>query len=234
MALECLVVVREPKLQKAFRGLLIGIGVQARVAVEVEQAMQTMRDARLDAVIVDCCDFPEGPELIRTMRRMPTNTNAVAFAVMPQNSTSQACSQTEAHFVLQQPLSIDLLTRTFRAARNLMLQEQRRFFRYPVQTPVTLSSSGGEISGECTTLSSGGLALQPLEALDSTWSGQVKFELPERGGSVEARAEVAWMLPNKTAGLRFTSMNDTIRTRLEQWVAARVVEDEPRVVAAVK
>ncbi|HKD90395.1 MAG TPA: PilZ domain-containing protein [Terriglobales bacterium] len=231
MALECLVVVREPKLQKAFRGLLTGIGVQARVATDVEQAMQTMRDARLDAVIVDCCDFAEGPQLIRTMRHMPANTNAVAFAVMPQNSTSQACSETEAHFVLQQPLSIDVLTRTFRAARNLMLQEQRRFFRYPVQTPVTLSGNGGEIRGKCTTLSSGGLALQPLEALESTWSGKVMFDLPEQGGSVEARAEVAWMLPNKTAGLRFTSMSDNIRTQLEQWVAARVVEDEPSALA---
>jgi hypothetical protein len=62
--------------------------------------------------------------------------------------------------------------------------------------------------------------------------GKVKFELPERGGSVEARAEVAWMLPNKTAGLRFTSMSDSIRVRLEQWIAARVVEDEPSVVPA--
>jgi hypothetical protein len=194
--------------------------------------MQIMRDARLDAVIVDCCDFAEGPQLIRTMRRMPANTHAIAFAVMPQNATSQACSQTEAHFVLQQPLSIDLLTRTFRAARNLMLQEQRRFFRYPVQTAVTLSGSSGELRGRCTNLSAGGLALLPLEGLESTWSGKVKFELPERGGTVEGRAEVAWMLPNKTAGLRFTSMSDSIRTQLEQWIAARVVEDEPSPVGA--
>src|ERR1051325_2811458 len=120
MAVECLVVVREPKLQRAISGLLTGLGVQSRIASSMEQATTAIRESRLDAVIVDCADFSEGAQLIRGMRKLPANSRWIAFAIVPQNSTSSSRMETEAHFVLQQPLSIDLMSRSLRAARNLM------------------------------------------------------------------------------------------------------------------
>lgn len=234
MGVECLVVVREPKLQRAISGLLNGLGVQPRLASNVEEATTAIRERRLDAVIVDCCDFAEGIQLIRGMRKLPANAHSIAFAIVPQNSTSNTRGETEAHFVLQQPLSIDLMSRSLRAARNLMLQESRRFFRHAVELSVTLNSSGDELRAQCTNISAGGMALKPHPLLESNWSGKVKFDLPEHGGVIEARAEVAWLLPDKTAGLRFTAINDKTRVVLEQWISARVAEDEPAVQAPAK
>lgn len=230
MALECLVVVREPKLQRALSTLLTGLGVHTQMVPDLEQAAKAIRESRLDAVIVDCCDFAEGPQLIRTMRKMPSNARSITFAILPPNAGSQLRSETAAHFILQQPLSVDLITRSLRAARNLMLQEKRRFFRYPVDFAVTLTSSGEELRARCSNVSAGGMALRAHEVLTSTWAGKVRFELPERGGVIDAKAEVAWMLPDKTAGLRFTMIDDKLRTKLEQWISARVADEEPSAV----
>ncbi|HZU22901.1 MAG TPA: PilZ domain-containing protein [Terriglobales bacterium] len=227
MALECLVVVREPKLQRALSGLLTGLGVHTRMVPDPEQATKAISESRLDAVIVDCCDFADGPKFIRSMRKLPANAHSITFAILPPSATSKARTETEAHFILQQPLSLDLITRSLRAARNLMLQEKRRFFRYPVNLPVSLVSAGEELKARCTNVSAGGMALASHPVLESTWAGRLKFELPEKGGVIEAKAEVAWMLPDKTAGLRFTTIADNVRTVLEQWISARVVDEEP-------
>jgi CheY-like chemotaxis protein len=227
MALECLVVVREPKLQRALSSLLTGLGVHTTIVPDPEQATKAIQESRLDAVIVDCCDFADGPQFIRNMRKMPSNGHSITFAILPPNSSSKARTETEAHFILQQPLSLDLITRSLRAARNLMLQERRRFFRYAIDLPVTLTSGGEEMKIRCSNLSAGGMALHANAVLEPNWTGKLRFELPEKGGAIEARAEVAWMLPDKTAGLRFTMIADTLRTQLEQWISARVADEEP-------
>jgi CheY-like chemotaxis protein len=226
MALQCLVVVREPKLQRALSGLLGGMGVHTRVVPDAAQATKVIGESRMDAVIVDC-EVPEGPQLIRNMRKQPANAHSITFAILPQSAAGNARTESEAHFVLQQPLSIDLITRSLRAARNLMLQEQRRYFRYPVELAVSLFSGGEELRSKTTNVSAGGMALKPNPSLDSNWTGRVKFELPDKGGVIESKAEVVWMLPDKTAGLRFTQMADAMRAQLERWISARVVEDEP-------
>lgn len=232
MALECLVVVREPKLQRALSSLLTGLGVHTTMVPSPEQAMSAIRESRLDAVIVDCCDFADGPQFIRNMRKMPSNGHSITFAILPPNASSSARTQTEAHFILQQPLSLDLITRSLRAARNLMLQERRRFFRYAIELPVTLISGGEELKVRCTNLSAGGMALQANTVMEPNWTGRLRFELPEKGGTIDAKAEVAWMLPDKTTGVRFTMISDTLRTQLEQWISARVADEEPATVPA--
>ena len=227
MAMECLVAVRDPRLQRVLTGLLSGLGMQSSLVTEAAPALAAVRDRRLDAVIVDCCEIADGNEIIRSLRTSQANPRAIAFAIIPKESSAAQRTETQAHFVLQHPLSVDFLTRSLRAARSLMLQEQRRYFRCAIDLPVTLSSAAGELLLRAWNLSAGGMAVRSQAQLPREWKGRVNFELPERGGAIVAQAEIAWILPDSSAGVRFTQIGERVRTQLEQWIGGRVVEEEP-------
>jgi CheY-like chemotaxis protein len=225
MAMECLVAVRDPRLQRVIAGLLSGLGMQSRIANDAQQALAAVRERRLDAVIVDCGEIAEGGEIIRATRTSPANMRAIAFAIVPKEASAVARTETQAHFVLQHPLSVDFMTRSLRAARSLMLQEQRRYFRCPVDLPVVLTNASGQLHLMACNLSAGGMALRPHPELPRDWKGRVNFDLPQ-AASIAAQAEMAWMLPDSSAGIRFTQIGDRFRTQLEQWISSRVVDEE--------
>ena len=225
MAVECLLAVRDPKLQRVLSGLLAGLGMQHHVVGDSEHALSSMQERRLDAVIVDCCGIPGGPDIIRQMRKLPANSRTIAFAILPSDATAEVRSATGAHFVLQHPLSIDLMTRSLRAARDLMLQERRRYFRCAVELSVTIGGSQ-ELVLRTTNLSAGGMAVSSNPHLESNWRGKLQFALPDKRGAIAAQGEIAWMLPDRTAGIRFTQIADSCRTLLEQWISGRVADEQ--------
>jgi len=229
MGMDCLVLLREPKLQSMLRGLLGGMDIEAHLAVDPDEAMDAMTRTKFDAVIVDCCEFKNGAAIIRSMRQLAPNGKTIAFAILPADIPQHLRTEIPAHFVVQQPLSVDLMTRSLRAARNMMLQERRRYFRYAVELRVTLETMHAgvyeELQVRTTNLSVGGMAVVAPAHLKSSWFGKIQFNLPDGGGRIEARGEIAWLLTGKTAGLRFTQISDKHRTAIEQWISARVVEE---------
>ena len=231
MAMDCLVLLSDPKLQCVLSGLLGGLDIAVHLAVDPDEALGAMMQTKFDAVIVDCCEFANGAAIIRSMRQLAPNGKTIAFAILPADMPQHLRTEIQAHFVIQQPLSVDLMTRSLRAARDMMLQERRRYFRYAIELRVTLETMHAgamyeELQVRTTNLSAGGMAVVVNAHLKPSWFGKIQFSLPEGGGRIEARGEIAWLLAGKTAGLRFTQISDKHRTAIEQWISSRVVEDD--------
>ena len=77
MGMDCLVLLREPKLQSMLRGLLGGMDIEAHLAVDPDEAMDAMTRTKFDAVIVDCCEFKNGAAIIRSMRQLAPNGKTI-------------------------------------------------------------------------------------------------------------------------------------------------------------
>lgn len=138
MALECLLLVRNPHVLCQLSGLLAHFGIDARVAATPEDALATLHNSRFDAVMVDCVEFDEGPEVLRRVHKMPANLRAIAFAIVSAETPLQERAAISASFVLERSLSAEGVNRTLRAARALMIAERRRYFRFKVDMTVSL------------------------------------------------------------------------------------------------
>jgi len=73
-------------------------------------------------------------------------------------------------------------------------------------------------------LSEGGIAFDGLVAEGGPSVVSLAFELPERGGLIEAIAEIVWTCEARhRTGARFIQLAEASRRHLREWLAARVV-----------
>jgi hypothetical protein len=132
-----------------------------------------------------------------------------------------------ANFVLYKPFSIEQAEAGLRAATVMLKRERRSSFRVPVQVPVLLKvEDDPETEGILLDLSEDGLDLLAAQPVRAAAAIQVKFSLPD-GKEIEARGEVAWANPNGQAGVHFVNLPTTLRTTLQNWVAANAPEPPP-------
>jgi len=108
-----------------------------------------------------------------------------------------------------------------------MTLSQRHSVRLPVRTLVCNLDHWNEAT--ILNVSEGGMALQAMAPVNLSRPVQVILDWAECSGSIEARGEVAWS-DHGRAGVRFSSMGETSRDRLIEWlyqdVAARCVRRE--------
>lgn len=109
-----------------------------------------------------------------------------------------------------------------------MIPSQRRSVRLPVRTLVCNLDHWNEAT--VLNVSEGGLALQAIAPVNMNRPVRVVLDWAEVSGSIEAGGEVAWNERGRT-GLRFTSLGESSRARLVEWlfqeVAARFVRRQP-------
>jgi PilZ domain len=222
--MNCLLVLRDPNVRRIVSGMLSGFRIDAQVEGEPSHALEMMRHKKYDAVIVNCGDFHDGPEVLAEMRNLPLNKKCIAFAIVPADTNGTLRNGVAAHLIMKQPLSTDLMTRSLRAAHSFMTQERRRYFRCPVTLPTTVARSGGdEERGVSANISAGGMALRLPKPLPMTWTGKVKFDLPGTRHPIVAQGQIAWA-DSRVAGIRFTKMADPHREAVEDFLAARFAE----------
>jgi c-di-GMP-binding flagellar brake protein YcgR len=104
-----------------------------------------------------------------------------------------------------------------------MIREKRRYFRCPVQIPVTLvMNQGEELRGTATNLSEGGMAIHFEGKLAKNTISKVHFMLPGTRTAMEPKGEVAWADGIGRAGIKFVEVPESCREQLERWIIRRI------------
>jgi DNA-binding response OmpR family regulator len=227
MTLECLLVVRNPTLLRVLTDYLGAAGIHPSVCAAADDAVARLQATKFDAVMVDCVEVEDGVEVLRTVRASAPNRRAIVFAIVDGDSTPRERAEMGANFVLERPISPDLLSRSLRAARNLMLQERRRYFRVPASFNMALISGHNEVRGNVTNVSSGGLAFQLERKIEVGWLGHVEFTVSEIKLKMEVKGEVVWLNPELQGGIRFTHVPVRLQKPFFDWLASKSGMDDP-------
>jgi len=222
MPLESLLVSRDPQVIRVLRPALEKLAIEVEICRGADSGSEILSCEKFDAVIVDCDDLHGGLGVLETLRRTTSNRNSVTFAILNGHTTTLEAFQMGANFVLQKPVSAVSATRCFGAAIGLMLRERRRYFRHPVEIPVTLVfGEGQQLKATATNLSEGGMAVFFRGKLPKGGLSNVAFRLPGGEIPLEPKAQIAWIDGSGRAGLRFTELPAKTREQLDSWLTAQ-------------
>ena len=219
MGMESLLVSRDPQVIRVLRPTLEKLSIDVEVCRGARSGAEILAAEKFDAVIVDCDDLQGGLDVLQELRKGLSNKNSVAFAILNGHTTTQRAFELGANFVLQKPISQLNASRCFGAALGFMARERRRYFRHPVEIPVTIVfSQGQELKAITTNISEGGMAIHFAGKLLKGGISKVVFTLPGTNTSMEPKAEIAWADAAGRAGLRFIEVPHNSQQQLEAWL----------------
>jgi DNA-binding response OmpR family regulator len=234
MTLEALVVSRDPDTLRVLRSALGKLDVTVEVCTGTEAASEILAAKKFDAIIIDCDDMHGGIGVLQQVRKERSNKTSVTFAILNGVTDVRTVFQMGAGFVLQKPITITNALRSFHAAYGLMHRERRRYFRLPVEIPVTLTfGRSQEIKVTASNLSEGGMAVQGATSLPSEVV-RVQFALPGTDITLSPKAELAWSDASGRGGIRFLELTANAREQLENWLLQKMEQREPGLHASVR
>jgi CheY-like chemotaxis protein len=223
MNLESLLVCRDAEVVRVLRPTLEKLSIEVEVSAAARSGAEILSSAKFDAVIVDCDDLQGGVDVLRSLRQNTSNKTSVSFAILNGKTTTQQAFEMGANFVLQKPVTTAGTLRCFNTAMSFMVREKRRYFRCPVEMPVTLQCHhGDELKAIATNLSEGGMAIHFEGPLAKNAVAKVKFTLPGTKAIMEPKGEVAWADGIGRAGIRFQDVPESCREQLEKWIMRRL------------
>jgi ActR/RegA family two-component response regulator len=223
MELESLLLSRDPEVLRVLRPALDKLDISVEVCTGSEAASEILASKKFDAVIIDCDDVYGGTDVLREVRKGSSNKSSVTFAILNGITTMQAVFGMGAMFVLQKPITLAGALRSFNAAYGLMHRERRRYFRLPVEIPVTmLLESGGNIKVTAFDLSEGGMAILAPKPLPDSAISQIQFTLPDTAHLFQLKVQVAWKDGAGRGGVRFLELPQASREQLELWILKKL------------
>jgi len=220
-----LLVSRDPAVVDLMQRLLQGEEIAMEVSADVAQACNLLGSHKYDAVIVDLDDML-AMEVMLQLRQAPSSRRAMAFALLNGVTSREAALALGANFVLDKPLNRKIAASNIRAARGLIVQERRRYYRHPVDLSAALTLPGGTRYYVRTfNLSQDGIGVELQNTMQPGTRLEITFELPDNKTDIEARGEVAWCR-NGSAGIRFQEISATSRNHFRAWMDKNTPTDE--------
>jgi CheY-like chemotaxis protein len=204
------------------------MAMHVEVCSDTGSATRKLCHSKFEAVVVDCKDTAEALGLIRTLRGMTSHKGAVVLAILNSSNEMPDAFRAGANFALAKPLLPAILLRTLRAAYPLMVRERRRYYRYPLQIPIHLSSSSrSEFVATSVDISEGGMALASSVPLQVGEKVKLKLALPGADRTATIGSEVSWTDNAGRMGLQFLEVPATVVEGLRSWIADRLEECQP-------
>ena len=226
MNLESLLVSRDAEVVRILRPTLEKLQIEVEVSNAAKSGADVLNSSKFDAVIVDCDDLQGGVDILRSLRNTPSNKSSVSYAILNGKTTTQQAFEMGANFVLQKPVTTAGTLRCLNTALSFMIREKRRYFRCPIQIPVTLVlNQGEELKVTATNLSEGGMAVHCDSKLAKAAFSKVHFMLPGTRTAMEPKGEVAWADNVGRAGIKFVDVPESSRQELERWIMRRLESD---------
>lgn len=223
MNLESLLVCRDAEVVRVLRPTLEKLSIEVEVSAAAKSGAEVLTSSKFDAIIVDCDDLQGGVDILRSLRNTPSNKTSVSFAILNGKTTTQQAFEMGANFVLQKPVTTAGTLRCFNTALSFMVREKRRYFRCPVEIPVTLLlSQAEELKATATNLSEGGMAIHFEGKLAKNTIPKVQFALPGTRTTMEPKGEIAWADGLGRAGIKFMELPESSREQLERWIMRRL------------
>ena len=218
---------------KPLRESMQRLALSTEVCTEVASAPALLNRNKFATIVVDfqLGDRARTRTLLREVRHSLSNRTSVMFAISDSDKETAFAFGDGFNFVLRRPLSESSISQNLRAAYGLILREQRRYFRSPLDASVTLRRAGMEdVFGNVMNISEGGIAIATPISLKPGIEVQVQFTLPGFECQVAVKSAVCWCRDGYT-GLRFVSLSAHLRTQLQDWLSRRLEQSLPEFVA---
>lgn len=174
---------------------------------------------KIDGIVIDM-GMPAALAFLHRVRTGNANKFSVVFACLDSALESPLVLGAGANFILQKPLEVKRVMQTLAAAVPLMAADKRRFFRYPLMLPVTLSGQNKQDQGTISNLSEGGMAIWSVREYAPGATVEFSFTLPF-GGLIRGQGEIAWTNPEGAVGIKFHILPDSAYTHLFAWLSRR-------------
>lgn len=222
MALQALLLSRDPEVHRTIRRVLDAANIDLDLSDTTDQARQILVRRKYDAIMVDCDDMPNGPQVLSELRQGKSNKSCIAFALVNGKTSIQQAFEMGANFVLDKPISVDRATRSVRAAQGLIMRERRRYHRHLIKaTGAILVDQGAELPLHITNISHGGISIECSRKLDEGGAARVKLQLPGTKRALDIKGEVVWSTPEGRAGIRFQVLSADAKRDLDIWLEKR-------------
>lgn len=194
-------------------------GAKFLLVPTANEARESLNRRKIDGVFVDM-DVPGALGLIESTRRGTSNSKAVIFACGGSAKDSTQILAVGANFLLRKPLTDENVMMHITIAKELLVREQHRYFRHPVNLPVTLNDGVAEQQGRMTNLSGGGMAVRTAKPLKHSAAVDFAFEL-SLGVRVSGKGQVAWVNADGLAGIILQTLRGKGKEQLDAWLAVR-------------
>lgn len=217
--LEFLLVCDDYATLTAITGGVKKYGAKLAMVPSADAAREYLDRRKIDGVFVDM-KIPNGLSLLEAIRRGPSNSKVAIFACVGSAGESTSTLNAGANFLLKKPLTVDGVALNIGIAKEVMLRDRRRYFRHPVNLPVTLIEGGIEQHAKITNLSEGGMAVRWVKNVKHKAGIDFVFELGF-GALIEGKGLAAWTSGEGMAGIQFHTLLGAGRSNLESWLIAR-------------
>lgn len=201
------------------------LAMHVDVCSDFVSATRKLCHSKYEAIVVDFKDAAAALELLKKSREMTSHKAAVVIAILNGNDEMPSAFRAGASFVLVKPISPTVLSRTLKVSYPLMVNERRRYFRCPVQTPVQVSiATRPDFTATSLNISELGIALTNSSALQVGETVVLRLTLADPEVSAKITAEVCWRDNAGSAGLQFVAVPVQIKEQLTAWLAVRLDE----------
>lgn len=215
--LDTLLISSDPKLTATLRSACLKVGITPKLCASPAQVAAVLAHKKIYCVIMDDLDNATAIEVMKTFQQSPSSRSVVPMAI----HTGSPSAIPGLMFSVVKPLAEEAAVRTLRAAHGQMVQELRRYIRYPLTVPVTLTSERGqELRAVCRNLSLRGVGIQVPARLTVGVSVQTQLAL-EAGVTLAGVGQVAWCDVSGRAGISCRGATQRDQRQLEQWLKAR-------------
>lgn len=219
MQVNCLLVTRNPDIQKLAQNVFTGVDLRLRE--DPIGALELIGRNHFDGFIVDCDGMERGTEIIVAVRNSRSNRQSVTFTIVNGKTSIATAMESGSNFVLGMPLDIDRLTTYFQSSLHKMEREHRRYFRYQLSLDADIVRRDGKIvPAQILNVSDGGLALRLLDQASIHGSVSIRFAIPNAERTlITAVAVLCWSRP-PIFGMKFFGMDEEIKAAYREWLSS--------------
>jgi hypothetical protein len=228
---SALLVSKDAAAVKAIRESMQQLAISTEVCSEVSIAPFLLNRRKFGATIVDLRIGERARAFFGKVRLSPSNRTSVMFAISDNDAETADALKDGSNFVLRRPLTEGSIDQNLRAAYGLILREHRRYFRCPVEAPVTLHRPGmTEVRAHVVNISEGGIAIITSALLKPGIEVRVEFTLPGYESPFVAESTIRWCREGHM-GLQFISLSEETRAKLHDWLSRSLEKSLPESVA---
>jgi hypothetical protein len=197
----------------------------------IAASIRLLNRKKFDAVILDLQLGEQCRLILDEVRLSPSNRTALTFAIGDSDLDSTASFRSRTSFIFERPVSMQSIRSTLKPAYGLILRERRRYFRCPVSIPVTILKRNIEDVQCCSlNISEGGVAVSTFVPFSPGENVQIEFTLPDHEAPFMAESTICWSKSGQL-GVRFVSLSQECKSDLQEWLAAKLEEMLPELVA---
>ncbi len=179
--------------------------------------IQRMQGEKFEACVLQL--IPEAAEVMEAVRTSASNNRMVVYGLGGSAQEAMKFSRYGVNAVFQEPLERPAALKLVRATQMLVLHEFRRYVRIPIITEISMvSADSRRFTATSQEISTGGMSVRSGEEVSLGMALEVSFALLTLP-RIWLRAQVSWIKPDKTFGVRF-DVKDERRMRIKEWIEA--------------